>query len=36
LLPLDEVKANVPNIKNVWPFATANGVGVTWAYARYC
>ena len=35
-MPLDEVMANVPNAKNVWPFATANKVGITWAYARYC
>ncbi|HWJ72336.1 MAG TPA: twin-arginine translocation signal domain-containing protein [Kaistia sp.] len=34
--PLDEVIANVPNAKNIWPFATATGVGVTWSYTRYC
>ncbi len=35
-LPLEDVMANVPNTKNAWPFAIANKVGVTWAYARYC
>jgi putative spermidine/putrescine transport system substrate-binding protein len=35
-LSLDEIRPNIPNMKDVWPFATANGVGVTWAYARYC
>lgn len=34
--PLDEVVANLPNAKLIWPFATENGVGVTWSYSRYC
>lgn len=34
-LPLDEVVPNIPNGKNLWPFATANGVGVVWAYNQY-
>ena len=34
--PLAEVVENVPNAKNIWPFATENGVGVTWSYTRYC
>lgn len=35
-MPLDEMLANMPNSKGLWPFATANGVGVTWSYSRYC
>lgn len=35
-LPQDELLANMPNAKGVWPFATANGLGVTWAFSRYC
>jgi len=35
-LPQEEVIANVPNAKGVWPFALANGVGITWAFGRYC
>lgn len=35
-LPLEEAVANMPNAKGVWPFATANGLGVTWAFSRYC
>lgn len=34
-LTIDEMLANIPNGKNLWPFATANGVGITWAYNRY-
>jgi len=34
-LKIDEVLPNIPNGKNLWPFATRNGVGVTWAYNRY-
>ncbi|MGO8185692.1 ABC transporter substrate-binding protein [Rhizobium leguminosarum] len=34
-LKLDELLPNVPNAKNLWPFATANGVGVTWAFNQY-
>lgn len=32
----DEIKANVPNANDLWPFATANGVGFTWAFGQYC
>lgn len=32
----DELVANLPEIGNCWPFALANGVGVTWAYGRLC
>jgi putative spermidine/putrescine transport system substrate-binding protein len=35
-MPQDEVVANVPNAAGVWPFALANGVGITWAFGRYC
>lgn len=35
-LPQDELIANVPNFKDLWPFAAQNGVGLTWAFARYC
>ncbi|MDQ0469516.1 ABC transporter substrate-binding protein [Labrys wisconsinensis] len=34
-LKIDEVLPNVPNGKHLWPFATANGVGVTWAFGQY-
>lgn len=35
-VPIDEMIANMPNAAGLWPFATANGVGVTWSYSRYC
>ena len=35
-LPLEEVKANVPNTADLWPFAFDSDVGVTWAYGRMC
>lgn len=35
-LPLDEAIANMPNAAGLWPFATDNGVGIAWAYTRYC
>ena len=35
-MPQEEILANVPNANGVWPFALANGVGVTWAFGRYC
>lgn len=31
-----EVIANVPNAAGLWPFATANGIGLTWAFGQYC
>lgn len=34
-MPVEEVVANISNGKNLWPFATANGVGVVWAYNQY-
>ena len=32
----DEIMPNVPNTKDLWPFATRNGVGFTWAFGQYC
>lgn len=34
-LGIDEIVPNVPNARNLWPFATANGVGITWAFNQY-
>ena len=34
-VPIDELRANVPNTNDVWPFAYNNGVGVTWAFGQY-
>lgn len=35
-VPQDELIANVPNAQGLWPFALDNGVGLTWAFGRYC
>lgn len=35
-VPVAEMVENMPNAKGLWPFATANGVGITWSYSRYC
>jgi putative spermidine/putrescine transport system substrate-binding protein len=35
-LPLDDVLPNIPNALNLWDFAKATGIGVTWAYGRFC
>lgn len=35
-LPQDEMIANVPNSQELWPFARQNGIGLTWAFSRYC
>ncbi len=32
---IEEVKANVPNAADVWPFAYDNGVGITWTFGQY-
>lgn len=32
---MDEVRANVPNTNDLWPFAYDNGVGVTWVFGQY-
>ena len=34
-LSLDDVIPNVPNAKNVYPFAKVTKLGLTWAYGRY-
>lgn len=34
-VPVEEVKANVPNANDCWEFAFASGAGVTWAYQPY-
>ena len=35
-LSIEEIKANVPNAADLWPFAFDNGVGTTWAFGQYC
>lgn len=35
-LDVEEVRANVPNSAKLWDFATQTGVGITWAFSRYC
>ena len=35
-LPQADLIANVPNAKGLWPFASQNGLGLTWAFSRYC
>ena len=32
----DDIADAIPNGKNLWPFAKATGVGVTWAFGQYC
>ncbi len=34
-LPLDDVLPNIPNAANLWDFAKATGISITWAYGRY-
>jgi len=34
-LKIEEIVPNVPNAASLWPFATRNGVGVTWAFGQY-
>jgi len=34
-VPLDEVRANVPNSVDMWDFAFRNGHGVTYLYSQY-
>ena len=34
-LPIEDIKANVPNAADCWDFAFANGIGVTWAFGQY-
>jgi putative spermidine/putrescine transport system substrate-binding protein len=33
-VPLDELKANVPNSKDLWDFAFANGHGITYLFSQ--
>jgi putative spermidine/putrescine transport system substrate-binding protein len=35
-MPVDEIKANVPNAADCWDFAFETGIGVTWAFGQYC
>jgi len=35
-LDVEEIKANVPNTAKLWDFAMRTGIGVTWAFSRYC
>jgi putative spermidine/putrescine transport system substrate-binding protein len=35
LEPLDVVKENVPNSKDLWDFATVTNVGLTWLFSTY-
>lgn len=32
----DEIIPQVPNAHDLWPFATASGTGITWAFSQYC
>ncbi len=34
-VPIDELKANVPNSKDLWPFAYKNGLGITYLFSQY-
>lgn len=34
-VPVDEVRANVPNSANLWDFAFANGLGITYLFSQY-
>lgn len=34
-VPIDEVRANVPNSANVWDFAYRNGLGITYLFSQY-
>ena len=34
-LPIEDIKANVPNAADCWDFAFGNGIGVTWAFGQY-
>ena len=35
-MPVDEIKASVPNAADCWDFAFETGLGVTWAFGQYC
>jgi putative spermidine/putrescine transport system substrate-binding protein len=34
-VPIDELKANVPNSADLWPFAYENGLGITYLFSQY-
>ncbi len=34
-VPVDEVKANLPNANELWDFAFVTGIGVTWLFSTY-
>lgn len=34
-VPIDELIANIPNAKDLWPFATRNGIGITYAFSQF-
>lgn len=34
-VPLDEVRANVPNSERMWPFAFGSDVGITYLFGQY-
>ncbi len=33
--PVEEIKANLPNHAELWPFAFATGLGVTWLFGQF-
>lgn len=35
-LPVEELVATLPNASNLWDFSTRTGIGITWAFSRYC
>lgn len=34
-VPLDEVRANVPNAERLWPFAFGSDIGITYLFSQY-
>jgi putative spermidine/putrescine transport system substrate-binding protein len=34
-VPVEELKANVPNSQDLWPFAFENGKGITYLFSQY-
>jgi len=35
-MDVEEIRANVPNTAKLWDFSMRTGIGVTWAFSRYC
>lgn len=35
-MDVEEVRANVPNTSQLWDFSMQTGIGITWAFSRYC